>query len=124
MTALRLLALHEAGGIGTRMPVDAADQVLDRLFNRRRSEMERAELGVDGNCGFALLGEDLQSGEAEFVEIALPLDASKNPNRYHNSEWCRAAEQAASAAYRALKARLPDREFSYYIGPSHPRHLP
>jgi hypothetical protein len=82
----------------------------------------RAELGVDGNCGFALLGEDLQSGEAEFVEIALPVEASKDPNRHHHSEWCDAACRAATAAYRKLKARLPDREFSYYIGPSHPRH--
>lgn len=85
--------------------------------------MLRAELGIDGNCGFALLGEDLGSGEAEFVEIALPVEASKYPNRYHNNEWCRAAKRAATAAYRALKARLPDHEFSYYLGPSHPDHL-
>ena len=26
--------------------------------------MERLELGVDGNCGYALLGEDIQSWEA------------------------------------------------------------
>ncbi|MQB00217.1 MAG: hypothetical protein GEU78_07985 [Actinobacteria bacterium] len=85
--------------------------------------MDRAELGVDGNAGFALLGEDFQVGEVEFVEIALPLSDSHNPNRYHNSEWCAAAKRAAAAAYRKLKGRLPDREFSYYIGPSHPDHL-
>ena len=84
--------------------------------------MDRAELGIDGNCGFSLIGEDIQAGEAEFVEIALPPAASTDPNRYHNSEWCRAAKRAATAAYRALKERLPDREFSYYIGPSHPDH--
>lgn len=84
--------------------------------------MNRAELGVDGNAGFALLGDDLQSGEAEFVEIALPVEASKDPNRYHHSEWVAAAKVAATAAYRKLKARLADREFSYYIGPSHPDH--
>ena len=85
--------------------------------------MERAELGVDGNAGFALLGTDLQVGEAEFVEIALPVEASLDPNRYHNSEWVRAAKIAVTAAYRALKARLPNREFSYYLGPSHPDHV-
>lgn len=84
--------------------------------------MMRAELGVDGNAGFALLGEDLQVGEAEFVEIALPLEASKDPHRYHKAEWVRAATIAATKAYRALKARLSDRDFTYYLGPSHPDH--
>lgn len=84
--------------------------------------IERAEIGIDGNAGFALLGDDLQSGEAEFVEIALPAEASKDPNRYHKSEWVTAAKRAATAAYRALKARLPDREFSYRLGSSHPDH--
>ena len=41
--------------------------------------MERAELGIDGNAGFALLGDDLQSGEAEFVEIALPPGSQQRP---------------------------------------------
>lgn len=84
--------------------------------------MERAELGIDGNAGFALLGEDLQVGEAEFVTIDLPLEACKDPNRYHKTEWVSAAKRAATAAYRALKARLPDREFTYYLGTSHPDH--
>lgn len=84
--------------------------------------MKRAELGIDGNCGFALLGEDLQIGEAEFVEIKMPPEASKDPLRYQNSEWNRAAVRAATAAYKALKARLPDQEFSYYLGSSHPDH--
>ncbi len=85
---------------------------------------ERAELGVDGNAGFALLGPDLQAGEAEFVETALPLEASKDPYRYRHSEWCDAAKRAATAAYRKLKARLPDKTFSYCLGPSHPDYLP
>ena len=29
----------------------------------------RIELGIDGNCGFALWGRNLQEGQAEFVEI-------------------------------------------------------
>jgi hypothetical protein len=85
--------------------------------------MERAEIGIDGNCGFALLGADLQVGEAEFVEIALPIGASKDPNRYHHAEWVSAATRAATTAYRNLKARLPEREFSYYLGRSHPGHI-
>lgn len=76
---------------------------------------ERAELGVDGNAGFALLGEDLQAGEAEFVEIN--TNAPKG-----TSEWHHAAVAAATAAYRVLKTRLAPREFSYYLGTSHPNH--
>jgi hypothetical protein len=76
----------------------------------------RAELGVDGNCGFALLGEDIQVGEAEFVEFA--TDAPKG-----SSQWERAAEHAATKALHKLEARL-NKKLSYYIGPSHPRHLP
>jgi len=82
--------------------------------------MERAVIGVDGNCGFALLGENLQEGEVEFQMIALPLDACRDPNRYHKSEWCRAAKLAASAAYHVLKDRLKDRQISYALDPSHP----
>lgn len=86
--------------------------------------MDRAELGVDGNCGFALLGDNLQSGEAEFVEIALPPERSRDPNRYQSSEWCAAAGLAATKAYRRLKERLEGQPFSYRLGPSHPRYLP
>lgn len=82
--------------------------------------MERAELGVDGNYGFALLGPNLQDGESEFVEIDLPIEASKDPNRYHHSEWCVAAKMSATKAYRRLKKRLSPRVFSYYLGTSHP----
>lgn len=96
----------------------------DKSFCQSCEEiMERAELGVDGNAGFALLGPDLQEGEAEFVTIDLPIEASKDPNRYHHSEWVSAARRAATKAYRNLKARLPDREFSYYLCSSHPDHL-
>ena len=69
--------------------------------------MERAELGIDGNCGFALLGESLQEGEAEFVEIASPGDTS-------------AQLTACKKALRALQARLGRTDFSYYFGRSHP----
>lgn len=87
------------------------------------SELERAIIGVDGNCGFALLGLNIQEGDAEFVEIDLPLEASKDPNRYYKSEWVDAAMRAATKAYRKLKERLPDRQFSYALDPSHPNYL-
>jgi hypothetical protein len=77
---------------------------------------ERAELGVDGNAGFALLGEDIQAGEAEFV--AIECDAPKGTLARHV-----AARRAATKAYRALKARLPERQFSYRIGNSHPDYV-
>lgn len=92
------------------------------MCTREDTDMKRAELGIDGNCGFALLGDDLQSGEAEFVEIALPVEVSADPNRYHKTEWVIAAKIAATAAYKKLKSRLPGDEFSYYLGPSHPDH--
>jgi len=85
-------------------------------------KIERAELGVDGNCGFALLGYDLVVGESEFVEIDLPLAISQDPNRYHNKEWINAAQVASTKAYLALKNRLADRKFLYYLGESYPLH--
>jgi hypothetical protein len=67
----------------------------------------RAQLGIDGNCGFALLGENLQEGESEFIEIP-------EPNNYVSELW------AAKVAFNKLKARLGDPELSYYFGSSHP----
>lgn len=66
----------------------------------------RAELGVDGNCGFALLGPDLQEGESEFVEIVAPDDG----------------DIASRKALQKLRDRLGRPDLSYFIGPSHPKH--
>lgn len=74
-------------------------------------EIERAELGVDGNSGFALLGDDLQSGEAEFCEIG-------EPGNIHS------ARSACSAALNQLRARLGKPNLSYYLGKSHPFYCP
>lgn len=63
---------------------------------------ERVMLGVDGNAGFALLGEDLQSGEAEFVQIV--------PGPY-------GAINAAKQALNNLRARLNRPDLLYYLGP-------
>lgn len=35
----------------------------------QKKDWGRAKVGLDGNCGYALLGENLHDGEAEFVEI-------------------------------------------------------
>ena len=77
-----------------------------------KNKMMRAELGVDGNAGFALLGENIQEGECEFVTVEKRKDEP-----LHIAE-----ARAATQAYNALKHRLGLDGLSYYIGPSHPRH--
>lgn len=76
-------------------------------------KMERAELGIDGNCGFALLGADLQVGEAEFEQIPGYISGPLDTVQYH------AAKAAINRAYQRLKGRI-GRPISYYIGDSHP----
>lgn len=70
---------------------------------------ERAELGVDGNCGFALVGPNIQEGEAEFEEFVGDVKTS---------EGTRQAKLAINRAYQRVKTRL-DRPISYFIGESH-----
>ena len=74
--------------------------------------MERAELGIDGNCGFALLGENIQEGEAEFEEIRA---TKENPD----PRSVGAQKQAINRAFTRLKTRI-GRQISYFLGPSHP----
>lgn len=89
--------------------------------------MKRALIGVDGNCGFALLGVDIQSGEAEFVEI--DHEAMEGRNRYYDSDWCAAADRAITQALNQLRKRIPggddrgNREtwITYALDSSHPR---
>ena len=71
--------------------------------------MERAILSVDGNCGCALLGENLQEGEAEFVEVAPRKD-----EQLHEAEI-----RACWATFKKLKSRI-DRPFSYAWYPPRP----
>lgn len=86
---------------------------------------ERAELGIDGNCGFALLGANIQEGEAEFVEIpAVQPDNSTHHERY-TQENTASRDQAAQLsackeALRRLRVRLGKPDLSYYFGRSHP----
>ena len=71
---------------------------------------ERAELGIDGTHAFALLGEDLQEGEVEFVEVKLIGD-----------EPLYVAElRAARRALANLRLRLGRFDLNYWFGPSHP----
>lgn len=72
-------------------------------------EHERAVLGVDGNAAFALLGDNLQEGEAEFVEI-----------NYDESRSYVCELRAAKQALFNLRRRLNKPNLDYYFGPSHP----
>lgn len=77
--------------------------------------MERAELGVDGDHAFALLGEDIQSGEAVFVKV-------ENSDPWRTKAKAEAEQRAAAKAFRQLRARLGKPNLSYFIGSSHPSH--
>lgn len=68
---------------------------------------EKAELGIDGNCGFALLGENLQEGEAEFFEVPEPKGVD---------EQCYAAKKAL---YK-LRERLNKPNLGHFYGSLHP----
>jgi hypothetical protein len=79
-----------------------------------KSPIERAELGIDGNCGFARLGPNLQEGEAEFEEIRA---TALNPDPASDG----AKKQAISRAYERLRSRI-GRPISYFLGESHPNY--
>lgn len=70
-------------------------------------ENRRIELGIDGNCGFALLGDDIHCGECEFVEI---IDTGDQVN-----DQLLACKQAL----KKLRSRLSV-DTLYYFGTSHP----
>lgn len=75
----------------------------------------RAQLGIDGNAAFALLGPNIQEGEHEFVTI--PDDMAENcrpPGEVSAQIIC------AKMAFCKLKERLGEPELSFYFGPSHP----
>jgi len=71
--------------------------------------MERAILSVDGNAGCALLGENLQEGEAEFVVVA------QRPGEH----LYEAEVRACWAAFKNLRTRL-GKEMSYAWYPRRP----
>lgn len=78
------------------------------------TRMRRAVLGIDGNCGYALIGVNLQEGEAEFVEIETEAERG-------TSEWNRAASIACSKAFLRLKERLAPEIITFALGDTHPR---
>ncbi len=73
---------------------------------------DRAMLGVDGNAGFALLGENLQEGEAEFSDIT---EASIEKFGFYTAQ-----RVAAHEALEKLRERLGRPDLNYWFGPSHP----
>jgi hypothetical protein len=79
--------------------------------------MDRVELGIDGNYGFALLGINLQDGEAEFVEIP---QFDKTDNDGYNGRRLGAKLYACQEALKRLKKRLNKPELSFFFGRSHP----
>lgn len=74
--------------------------------------IERAELGMDGNCGFARLGPNLQEGESEFEEVR---GTSLHPDPTSDG----AKRQAINRAFTRLKNRIGC-PISYYLGTSYP----
>ena len=72
-----------------------------------QADYGRAQLGVDGNHGFALLGPNIQEGEAEFVEI----QSGREPDN---------VLAACKVALGKLRDRLKLPEMNYYFGESHP----
>ncbi len=105
---------------GTTTVIESPDHAYPVSAHGRLTMLNRAVIGVDGDCAFALLGENLQEGEAEFQMIALPTKVTQDPHRYHLSEWCDAARLAGFAALSVLKDRLKDPTMTYALGPSHP----
>jgi hypothetical protein len=72
--------------------------------------VERVILSVDGNAGCALLGENLQEGEAEFVVVEPRPD----------EVIYKAEVRACGAAFNALKLRLGRDDLPYAWYPRRP----
>lgn len=83
---------------------------LDRMAKGEAVMVERAELSVDGNAGCALLGEDLQVGEAEFVVVE-----PRGGEPLHEAEI-----RACYQALKNLRSRLAKPLLSYAWYPRRP----
>lgn len=62
-----------------------------------------AVLGVDGNEGYAMIGDGSEIGPAAFE----PIDSDDAPG---SAAWVKAAVVASQAALRKLQRRFPDQE--------------
>lgn len=80
----------------------------------------RAELGIDGNAAFALLGPDLQEGEAEFVTLPQETGESGEGSFVVPTGDDATKLRACKLALKRLCARLGVDALPYYFGPSHP----
>jgi len=69
--------------------------------------LDRAEISIDGDTAFALLGEDLQVGESEYVVIDDAFRAKHPGLGTRELQWA-----AGREAFEKLKARL-GRPLSY-----------
>jgi hypothetical protein len=69
---------------------------------------ERVVLSVDGNCGCALLGGNIQEGDAEFVEILYP-----DPSCTWSGEAKKAERTACFQALHKLRQRLDRPDLPY-----------
>ena len=77
-----------------------------------KHEQDRVQLGVDGNQGFALLGDNIQTGEAEFSEI----NYSETDANGKIIAASFAERKAATRAFSKLKDRLKKPEMSFTSG--------
>ncbi|WP_339862296.1 hypothetical protein [Paremcibacter congregatus] len=77
--------------------------------NRVKELMEYGpvRLSLDGNCGCALMGQNLQEGEAEFFEV--------NYEEINDSR-INAERRAVVRAFNRLKARCGGDSLRYYTG--------
>ena len=75
--------------------------------------MRRALIGLDGNCGFAGLGELPTAPHNEWVFVEIKGDVADKDNQ----------ESAISAALTELRKNVAPEEITYELDQSHPRYL-
>lgn len=91
--------------------VDADSGLISATTVRELLSYGSVRLSMDGNCGCALLGENIEEGEVEFVEI----DEAEFNDDYNN-----AAKRAMVRALKKLTERCyPDGKWSLPYNVSH-----
>lgn len=69
---------------------------------KRKQQVVQAVLSVDGNEGFAMIGDGWDIGPAEFE----PVQSAERPG---TEAWNSAARHASERALEKLRRRFPDR---------------